>query len=948
MSAISPEKTSGNSNTSKTFLTALVANAALLAVEVGAFLILKQKLWRVYSPRSYLPPPDKRAQQLPSGPWKWLPAMLFSPSQDIIHKNGLDAYMFLRFLKMLVWIFSVFTLLTFVVIIPAIAANVQSPYTGLERISWSNIIEPRDQPRFSAHIIVVYLLTCFVIFMIRREMVHFIHMRHQFLISKSHSRLAQARTVLITSVPDELANEHDLRTFASFVPGGVDRVWILRDHAALNSLFEARQDACLKLEAAEATILHQANKAWRKRGLAFCKQQIRTPKDEEKDLDGRLPIPLPSSELLNDLVPPTRRPTHRTGFLGFVGTKVDTINWCKDEIAHLNVKIKEERANIVEGKFLGSAFIRCNLQMGAHVLAQCVSYHEPLRMYDKWMEANPKDIVWKNLDDGALEMRSRYVTSWLATIGLIISWAFPVAFIGTLSNLDDLCVKVHWLKWVCNAPSPIPGIIQGILPPVLLAILFSLLPFILRGLAWYECIPRYSLISVSVYRRFYLFLLIHGFLIVTLSSGITKAIEGIIARPTETVQELASQLPGASVFFLTYIVTQGLAGAGGALAQLVPLILHFIRKSFLGRTPRQAYAVTFQMPSADFGVVLPRLSLLATIGFAYSILSPLINFLALISFTMFYIAWKFLLTQVFDQPDEAETGGLYFPMAVSNLFVGLYIEQICLACLFFLKVQSSGVASLVEGILMLVLLVITFSAQIFINHSFDPITQYLPMSLATKKMAKRYEKEKQKDGGVIVGEELDLFSRNQIRSIRKRIKKTTKRLDDKLDDLKARVKGDDARDSDSHTENIHDEKQNSNVKVSTGTPPAPLEGIPELFRSRSGGSQTSKKSKGSKTSTKAVDVPVFDPAAPAGVDLSDDSDEEDDSDIHAFDHPSTYVEQSWIWLPRDPLGLSQVLANDLKAVGVDASDVGAAMDEKGIVEVTRNPPDEEWSGGHDN
>lgn len=69
----------------------------------------------------------------------------------------------------------------------------------------------------------------FVLFMIRREMEHFIHMRHQFLISKSHSRLPQARTVLITSVPEELANDHDLRMFASFVPGGVDRVWIYRD-----------------------------------------------------------------------------------------------------------------------------------------------------------------------------------------------------------------------------------------------------------------------------------------------------------------------------------------------------------------------------------------------------------------------------------------------------------------------------------------------------------------------------------------------------------------------------------------------------------------------------------------------------------------------------------------------------------------------------------------------
>lgn len=63
-------------------------------------------------------------------------------------------------------------------------------------------------------------------------------------------------------------------------------------------------------------------------------------------------------------------------------------------------------------------------------------------MYDKWMEAHPKDIVWRNLDDGALEVRSRYITSWIATVGLIIGWAFPATFIGTLSNLDDLCLKV--------------------------------------------------------------------------------------------------------------------------------------------------------------------------------------------------------------------------------------------------------------------------------------------------------------------------------------------------------------------------------------------------------------------------------------------------------------------------------------------------------------------------
>jgi len=67
-------------------------------------------------------------------------------------------------------------------------------------------------------------------------------------------------------------------------------------------------------------------------------------------------------------------------------------------------------------------------------------------MYSKTMEAHPKDIVWRNLDDGALEMKSRYVTSWLATAGLIFVWAFPVGFIGTLSNLSDLCDDVQCVK----------------------------------------------------------------------------------------------------------------------------------------------------------------------------------------------------------------------------------------------------------------------------------------------------------------------------------------------------------------------------------------------------------------------------------------------------------------------------------------------------------------------
>lgn len=74
---------------------------------------------------------------------------------------------------------------------------------------------------------------------------------------------------------------------------------------------------------------------------------------------------------------------------------------------------------------------------------------------------------------------------------------------------------------------------------------------------------------------------------------------------------------------------------------------------------------------------------------------------------------------------------------------------------------------------------------------------------------------------------------------------------------------------------------------------------------------------------------------PAKTLRDDDSDDDVDEDMdeHAFDHPSTYKPAPWIWVPKDPLGLSDVLLEELREAGVDASDLGASMNEKARVRV---------------
>ncbi|CAE6449878.1 unnamed protein product [Rhizoctonia solani] len=1024
--SIDPAKATSANNSSRTFGTAFVTNIALLVIQVGGFVVLKKKFDRIYSPRTILPPLHKRTAELPSGPWKWLPAVIFAPAEDIIRKNGLDAYLFVRFLRLMILVFGVFTLISWPILLPINSINMPGGgKDGLVRLSWSNITEG-EHKRYIAHVVLVYIMTFFVFYLIRRELLIFVHARHQFLISRSHSHLAQAKTVLITSMPDEMCEEKALRGFCAFVPGGINRVWIYRDQPELPKLYNERLDICQQLEKATVKYMRAITKAWRKHKKAE-KAKAKARGESGKDVeavqkDPKIPDSYPLTQLstvraslLNQPLPPTPRhsgvtptnkagqfvlnaanqqqesrsrllqpaepdtsmamdmiprPTHRLGRIPFVGQKVDTFDWCKTEIARLNDEINEKRKGLPECEPHGSAFIQCNLQMGAHVLAQCVSYHEPLKMSQKWIEVSPDDIIWDNIDDGAYEVRSRYVLSWLLTFAVIALWFIPTAFAGRLlpyyasflfqqteqascptwincgilSNVDQLCAKATWLQWICRLPDVVQGIIQGVLPPAVIAILFLLLPIYLRAMAVFECIPRHSLVSISLYKRYYLFLVVHGFLTITLASGIISTIVPILEQPSKAVELLAKNLPNASIFFLTYIVANGLAGSASALAQVGPLVVHFLKKYLFGSTPRQSFEVTFMMPHADFGVLLPRMSLLCTIAFAYSVIAPVISGLALLAFVLYYVAWKFLFLWVYDQPEAQETGGLYFPLIVSNLFVGLYIEQLCLAGLFFLDARQT--VSLVLGIFMVILLVITIGVQILLRKSFAPLTEFLPMSMATKSLhdrQHRHQKQNQNPANPVTSdveeEEMDLFKRDRLqtlirRKVNKKLKLPTNPKEDKETGFAPPAPA-----AEPGTSKLPDAApQLSTPKLLTRT-----------NTKDSHNSAKSKKSNKSKRTDKGgIQIAPPAPAQKASFAGGDNSSEDDsDLDDFAFDHPNTYKDAPWIWIPKDNLGISTVLLKDLHAVKVEASDIGAEMDEKGVVKVTRNPPDEAWSGGLD-
>ena len=85
-----------------TIVTALILNGAIFAVSIGVFLLLRNKFKVIYSPKTFLGPEDERTAPQNPTLFGWIPAYIKADKYSILHKQGLDAFMFLEYLEMMV------------------------------------------------------------------------------------------------------------------------------------------------------------------------------------------------------------------------------------------------------------------------------------------------------------------------------------------------------------------------------------------------------------------------------------------------------------------------------------------------------------------------------------------------------------------------------------------------------------------------------------------------------------------------------------------------------------------------------------------------------------------------------------------------------------------------------------------------------------------------------
>lgn len=438
-----------------------------------------------------------------------------------------------------------------------------------------------------------------MLLLITRETIVFINLRQSLMLSPAYRSRLSTKTILFTTVPENLRNEASIRELFA----GVGRVWVQPDIKELSDLVDERDKAAGKLEAAE-------NK--------MCTTLVKNRKKVEKKGKSN-DIPLVDNERSRIEVNKKDRPTHKLTFL--IGKKVDTIDWARPEVQSLNQKIETTVNQVNKGDKIAAIFVEFISLEAAQAAYRQVATQKKRQMTPKVLGVQPEDVIWKNIGNSKSKNMMLSIAATTFVTLLVIFWAIPVAFVGAISNISTL-ESISFLTWIRDIPSVILGVITGLLPAVLLAVLVALVPIILRLLAGlFE--PTTSGVELKTQSWFFAFQVVDVFLVTTFSSGAAAVARQIVTNPVSAPTLLANSLPKASNFYTAYFVVTMLRKAAMVVLNIAPLLFALVLGKILDKTPRKVFNRYTSLIGLGWGSEYPLYTMLGCIGMSFTLIPNL-------------------------------------------------------------------------------------------------------------------------------------------------------------------------------------------------------------------------------------------------------------------------------------------------------------------------------------
>lgn len=656
---------------------AFAVNVILFTLFLLWFLFWKKILPHVYEPMcDRNKAGDAAVARPPGGILGPFIAMFKISDEELEKKRGLDALMYLTFLKYLFWICASFTVYGFAVLAP-VHWYASTSLSGLARLTMGNI--PQSSPMLWADLVGVFVNTIFAnigLFLLYRR---YTQLRSAY---RLHHVKAENFVVMVREL-QKGQNEESVRgVFERVFPGRVVSVHMAYNTKKLWDLLEKREAVGLKLEKAQA-------------------RQMR---------NGKTPY-FTDFEFLNCFCLFGKRLQDPVSFFR---RRYDELT---EEIRNLQrykkfpisnvafVMLKDRAAAQVacmsEGNFLDTRFV-----------------YPMQRTFTTNSAPSVNSVNWRWLHVGHL---SRWIRSLLInflTVIVIVFWYIPVTFVTGFANLNVLATVpgLGWVVGIFNVSPVVRSFVQGFLP----SLAFVLLNFILYNIVlYYMCFLEFhwslNIMYRGIFNKYFLFQVFNTLLGSVLASGVFQVLDQIIANPTAVVSLLATSLPGQWSFFTAIVMVNSLSTTD--LASFGPVVASFWFRVF-GLTKRDKRRAE-ELQTFDYVNAYANHMLTFLIATSYSTLAPFILPFCCLYFGVYALYHRYLIMYVYYPVIPSE--GSIFPALYTRLCWSLIVYQALLGGVLGLQLFYAGAA-------LFVLVVLQLCVWIWTDQTFHKLSKYGPIS----------------------------------------------------------------------------------------------------------------------------------------------------------------------------------------------------------------------------
>ncbi|POG59516.1 hypothetical protein GLOIN_2v1467303 [Rhizophagus irregularis DAOM 181602=DAOM 197198] len=660
------------------------------------FSFLRPRNVIVYSPKQFAPE-DKQPPKIEENKlWGWVKPVLEANEKSLVNEIGLDAVMFIRFIKLCQNILLCLLVFGACVIMPI---NIFGTYRDnnydmpskdnpLQILSVSYLEQTNW---FWAHSVFTWLFSLIIYWFIFLEYKNYNRLRIEYFKSDEYRKSLHSKTLLITGLPNSKQSDKGLVDFMESIKvrRPISEAVIARDIGKLPDFVVEREAAVRGLESAFVKYLKGHNKV------------------------------------------ADKRPEHRMHL--FFGAKVDSITFYTNRIETTEARISELRKDPTERKALNYGFVSFESIYHAHSVARQLDSvpsvgirHESLGAPAVHLAPIPKDIIWGNLSVPAAVRKTQRWIGRFFFVALCFLWLIPLGFITTAGQIRNIVKIFPFLKDLLYEHDFIAGLIESWMTPMVLALFVIILPIILRYLTKAQGIITYSETERSVLGKLYLFFFINNLILYTISSTVWDIVAKVKASidagyldlddlkknitNSKFLDEIAESAIKVSFFWINYISLSGLFAVWD-LAQLVQLIYIWFKKKLLSPTPRNLKELSMP-PDFDYPVYYNTHLFFFTLGILYSVIAPLILVFCYLYYVLAYLVYRYVFNT------KIETGGVYWKAVFNRLIVAIIFWQLTMIGVMNLKgahIQSVTVAPLIF---------LTLMVKLYCTNRFDQSTKY--------------------------------------------------------------------------------------------------------------------------------------------------------------------------------------------------------------------------------